>query len=149
MNEVVIDASVVLRWAFDDELDREGASGVAAALVAGHLRALGPPTFLPEVAGVLVRAIRDGRITRELAEGVMSALSNVAIDETEPHGFAGAAMTLALGCGLHVQDASYLETARRAGAMLISADRAQVRAAEALGIPALALRDLPPSDRRS
>jgi predicted nucleic acid-binding protein len=143
MNDAVIDASVVLRWAFDDEADREGALTVAARLADGSLRAVAPPTFLPEVAGVLVRAIRAGRVTRDTAESVMSALINVAIDEAEPHGFADAAMKHALDQGLHVQDATYLETARRTGAALISADRAQLDAATRMGLTTVSLGEVP------
>jgi predicted nucleic acid-binding protein len=143
VNEAVLDASVVLRWAFDDEADRDGAVAVAQRLSDGSLRAVAPPTFLPEVAGVLVRAIRAGRIAPDLAETVMSALIRVAIDEPEPHGFALAAMRHALAQGLHVQDATYLETARRTGALLISADLEQLAAAGRLGLAALPLNQVP------
>lgn len=143
MNEAVLDASVVLRWAFDDETDREGALRVAARLADGSLRAVAPPTFLAEVAGVLVRATRAGRLSKDAADAVMSELVKVAIDEVEPHGFAVAAMKHALGHGLHVQDATYLETARRTGATLVSADRAQLQAATVMGLATLALGEVP------
>jgi predicted nucleic acid-binding protein len=142
MNDVVVDASVVLRWAFDDEADREGALRVAAALIDGRLRATGPATFLPEVAGVLVRAIRARRLARESAEAILAALVNVAIDEAEPHGFAKAAMSISLAYGLHVQDACYLETARRIGATLITGDHAQFQAAVAAGIDAIPVNEV-------
>lgn len=144
MIDTVIDASVALRWAFEDELDREGATRVATALADGRLRAVVPPNFLLEVAGVLARGIRAGRMTHATADAVMSALLQVSIDEVEPHGFAAASLALALRTGLRVPDATYLETARRRGAILITADRRQLDAAEALGIPAAALSDLPP-----
>jgi predicted nucleic acid-binding protein len=143
MNEAVLDASVVLRWAFDDEADREGALHVAARLADGTLRAVAPPTFLAEVAGVLVRAIRAGRLPRIAADAVMAELVKVAIDEVEPHGLAVAAMKHALGHGLHVPDATYLETARRTGAPLITADRAQLQAATDMGLATLALSEVP------
>lgn len=144
MNEVVLDASVVLRWAFEDEEDRDGAARVAAALVDGNLRVVAPPNFLLEVAAALAVALRGGRIARVAVDDVMAALVAVSIDEADPDGFAVASLGLALATGTRVPDSAYLETARRAGATLISADRAQLRAAEALGIPAVALGDLPP-----
>ena len=150
MNPTVIDASVVLRWAFEDETDRAGASAVAEALQAGSLTASAPPNFLLEVAASLVVGLRAGRIPRQTLDTVMGALAAIAIDEADPHRFAEAALDVALRTGLRVPDAAYLETARCTGATLISADHAQVRAAEALGIAALTLRDLPPPlDRRS
>jgi len=143
VNEAVLDASVVLRWAFADEADREGALHVAARLADGTLRAVAPPTFLAEVAGVLVRAIGAGRLPRDAADAVMAELVKVAIDEVEPHGFAVAAMKHALGHGLHIQDATYLETARRTGAPLITADRVQLQAATDMGLATLALSEVP------
>ena len=52
-------------------------------------------------------------------------------------------MKHALGHGLHVQDATYLETARRTGAPLITADRAQLQAATDMGLATLALSEVP------
>ena len=45
MNDAVVDASVILRWAFEDEADRAGALIVADALLSGQLRAFAPPNF--------------------------------------------------------------------------------------------------------
>ncbi|MHB8891739.1 MAG: type II toxin-antitoxin system VapC family toxin [Candidatus Limnocylindrales bacterium] len=150
MNPTVIDASVALLWAFEDETDRAGALAVAEALQAGNLMVSAPPNFLLEVAASLVVGLRAGRIPHQMLDTVMGALAAIAIDEADPpHRFAEAALDVALRTGLRVPDAAYLETARRAGATLISADPAQVRAAEALGIAALVLRDLPPWDGRS
>ena len=62
MNEVVLDASVVMRWAFHHEQDRAGALRISEALAAGTLTAVGPPNFLLEVAAALVVGIRTRRI---------------------------------------------------------------------------------------
>lgn len=146
MNPAVIDASVILRWAFDDETDREGAVAVAEALQAGSLQASAPPNFLLEVAASLVIAIRAARISRETADVVMRALAVIAIDETNPHRFAEAAMDAALRAGIRVPDAAYLETARRADSTLITADRAQLAGALRCGIAALPLGQVPARD---
>ena len=143
MNEAVIDASVALRWIFEDEEDRAGAIRVRDALVDGRLLVTVPPTFLPEVAGVLVRAVRAGRLHPDKARFALGTLERVAIDDPEPHGFAVTAMAVALDSGLRLQDATYLETARRVSAPLISADHRQVSAARSSGIGAVVLADLP------
>jgi predicted nucleic acid-binding protein len=143
VKEAVIDASVVLRWAFDDEADRLGAVAVEQALRDAQLHAVEPPLFLLEVAASLERGIRERRIDRTAAEAVMRALGAVSFEEVEPHAFAAAAFGLALATGLRVPDASYLEVARVRHATLITADRRQLEAAELLGIPAAALSDLP------
>jgi predicted nucleic acid-binding protein len=51
-------------------------------------------------------------------------------------------MRHALDQGLHVQDATYLETARRTGAALISADQAQLDAATRMGLTTVSLGDV-------
>jgi predicted nucleic acid-binding protein len=143
VTRVVIDASVVLRWAFDDEADRVGAISVADALAEGRLDAVGPPNFLLEVAAALVVATRAGRTSRESADRVMTAMTSIAIDEVEPHGFAAASLHLALDTGIRLPDATYLEVARRRGAALISGDARQLEAAVRVGVPAIALNALP------
>ena len=52
-------------------------------------------------------------------------------------------MKHALDQGLHVQDATYLETARRTGAALISADRTQLEAATRMGLTTVPLGEVP------
>jgi predicted nucleic acid-binding protein len=143
VNEVVIDASVVLRWAFADEAEREAATNVASALAAGELQAVGPPNFLLEVAAALVVGVRNRRIDRQTADETLAAMSRVAIPENDPHGFAAAAYALALDRGIRVPDAAYIEVARRLGATIISADRAQLHAAAAAGVTAAPLSEVP------
>jgi predicted nucleic acid-binding protein len=144
MIEAVIDASVVLRWAFEDEADRVGAVGVEQALRDARIHAVEPPLFLLEVAASLERGIRERRIDQTGSDAVMRALGSVSFDEVDPHEFATAAFGLALATGLRVPDAAYVEVARVRHATLVTADRRQLEAAGQLGIPAVALSDLPP-----
>ena len=144
MLEAIIDASVVLRWAFEDEVDRAGALRVEHALREGRLQAVEPPLFLLEVASAMEKGIRERRIDRARSETVMAALGAVSFEDVEPHDFAGAAFSLALSTGLRVPDAAYVEVARVRRATLLTADRRQLEAAERLGVPAVALSDLPP-----
>lgn len=144
MIEAVIDASVVLRWAFEDEADRVGAVRVEQALRDARLHAVEPPLFLLEVAAALERGIRERRIDRPRSAAVLGALGSVSFEEVDPHEFAAAAFGLALTTGLRVPDAAYVEVARIRAATLITADRRQLEAAEQLGIPVVALADLPP-----
>ncbi len=143
MNEVVIDASVVLRWAFADESERDGATRVSNALADGALLALGPPNFLLEVAAALAVGVRSRRIARQTADQTLAELSRISIQEGDPHGFASAAYALALDNGIRVPDAAYLETARRTDATLITADRAQLAGALRMGLAAMSLSEVP------
>ncbi len=144
MIEAVLDASVVLRWAFEDEADRTGALRIEAALRDGRVHAVEPPSFLFEVVSTLERGIRERRIDRTRAEEILHALESVALDEIDPHDLAGSAFRLALSTGIRVPDAAYIEVARTRGAILITADQRQITAAESLGIPVAPLADLPP-----
>ena len=88
MIEVVLDASVVLRWAFDDETERAGAVRVEQALREARIRAVEPPLFLLEVAAALERGVRERRIDRTQADAVLGALDQVTFEEVDPHAFA-------------------------------------------------------------
>jgi predicted nucleic acid-binding protein len=76
----------------------------------------------------------------------MGALAAIAIDETDPHRFAEAALEVALRTGVRVPDAAYLETARRARSTLITADRAQFEGAMRMGLAAIPLSEVPARD---
>jgi predicted nucleic acid-binding protein len=144
MIEVVLDASVVLRWAFDDETDRAGAVSVEQALREARIRAVEPPLFLLEVAAALERGIRERRIERTHADAVLDALDQVTFEKVDPHAFATAAFRRALATGLRVPDAAYVEAAGIRRATLVTADRRQRDAADEAGIAVVALSDLPP-----
>ncbi len=144
MIEAVLDASVVLRWAFDDEMDRAGAVRVEKALQEARIRAVEPPLFLLEVAAALERGIRERRIDRAQSDAVLGALDLVTFEEVDPHAFAAATFRLALATGLRVPDAAYVEVARIRRATLVTADRRQREVAEQIGLAVVALSDLPP-----
>jgi len=144
MIEVVLDASVVLRWAFEDETDRTGAVRVEQALREASIRAVEPPLFLLEVAAALERGMREGRIDRTQSDAVLGALDQVTFEEVDPHACATATFRLALVTGLRVPDAAYVEVAGIRRATLVTADRRQREAAEQAGIAVVAISDLPP-----
>ncbi len=143
MIEVVLDASVVLRWAFEDETDRAGALRVEQALREARIRAVEPPLFLLEVAAALERGMREQRIDRTQSDAVLGALDQVTFEEVDPHAFASATFRLALVTGLRVPDAAYVEVAGIRRATLVTADQRQREAAELAGIAVVALSDVP------
>jgi predicted nucleic acid-binding protein len=141
---VTIDASVAVRWILDDEATRAGALILRSSLEAGSVVAIEPAHFLLEVAGALDRAVRDQRIVPERARNALAALEAVAFDGTSPTAVAEDAFAVASTTGVRVQDAAYVVCAARNTAQLITADRLQLAAAEQVGVPAVALSDLPP-----
>jgi len=140
---VTIDASVAVRWVLDDEANRAGALTVRRSLEAGSIVAVEPAHFLLEVAGVLDRAVRDGRIDGLEARQALIALEGVGFDESPAMAVAGDAFEVAMSSGLRVADAAYLVCAARNGAQLITADRCQLEAAALHGVPVTALAELP------
>jgi predicted nucleic acid-binding protein len=141
---VTIDASVAVRWILDDEPNRAGALALRSSLETGRVVAVEPSHFLLEVAGALDRAVRDGRIGVEQARSALTAVEVVAFDDTPPMAAATDAYDVAASTGLRVPDAAYAVCAARNHAQLITAGRRQLEAAEQLGVPVVALADLPP-----
>jgi len=141
---VTIDASVAVRWIVDDEPSRAGALVLRSSLETGRIIAIEPSHFLLEVAGAVDRAVRDGRIELELARNALLALESVTFDETSPIAVATDAFDIAATTGLRVPDAAYAVCAARNHALLITADLRQLEAAELLGVPVVALTDMPP-----
>ena len=141
---VTIDASVAVRWIVDDEPSRAGALVLRSSLETGRVMAIEPSHFLLEVAGAVDRAVRDGRIDLELARSALLALEAVTFDETPPMAVATDAFDVAATTGLRVPDAAYAVCAARNHALLITADLRQLEAAERIGVPVVALADIPP-----
>jgi predicted nucleic acid-binding protein len=141
---VTLDASVALRWMLDDEIDRAPALRVRDELGAGELDPIEPGHFLLEVAAGLERAHRAGRMTADACREALRALAAVFVERTDPFAAADRALALSLETGLRVADAAYLECAHRASTTLVTADRRLARVTAAVGVPVVALADLPP-----
>jgi predicted nucleic acid-binding protein len=117
MREVVLDASVVLKW-----FHQEGEANSAAArrlrkdFEAGELRVVAPPLLWLEVLNVAARRWRWG--SREL-DRLAGALPELGFEEVEPE-LEGVAEWAAQG--LTAYDAAYVATAEDAGVPLITDD---------------------------
>ena len=126
---IVIDASVVAAWAFDEP------SAVAAATRTrlASESAAAPALWWYELRNVLLTGERRGRLTERRVHEFLRELA--AIDLTLDHSPDEAAvMALARRHRLTVYDAAYLELALREGAPLATLDRALAGAARAEGV---------------
>lgn len=129
----VVDASAALSWVLPGEQteqtlhlrDRAAAEPTFALLV--------PPTFWYEVGNVLWVATRRNRLDRAAGLDALEALHAFAFEtwEVEPR----RCLELALGEGLSVYDAAYLQLALVAGCALWTLDRCLADAARAKGVP--------------
>jgi predicted nucleic acid-binding protein len=139
---LVIDASVVLAWALEDE-SSPYADAVQEAIVMGET-ALAPAHWQIEVANGLLVAERRERITRGDVDAFLEALESVPIQTEVPHlgVVRGPVLRVARRCRLATYDAAYLALASHRGVALASADRLLVAAARRSGI---ALWAPPPS----
>jgi predicted nucleic acid-binding protein len=132
---LVLDASVALAWAFDDEvnpfaehvIDQVGRSG-----------ALVPPIWPAEVANALLMGERRRRLSYAQSARFMGLLAQLPIagdDERLADRMFGPVLALAREQRLTVYDASYLELAMRRGLPLATLDRRLRDAARSFGIP--------------
>lgn len=130
----VLDASVAVAWAFDDE-DDERADAIADLLVDAF--ALVPPLWHVELANVLALGMRKGRIDEDGTASFLRLLGllDIRTDTVPPD--AGRLALAAVQHGLTAYDASYLLLAAERGLPLATADRELSAAATGAGIPLL------------
>ena len=134
MNRFVIDASVVMAWAFEDE-SAPYADQVLDSLAKSV--ALAPPIWPAEVANVLVTAERRRRLPPGQGLRFLALLRNLPI-EIAPNADLAAAeqmLTVAHEFTLSAYDAAYLALALSGGFPLATQDDALRKAARKAHIP--------------
>jgi predicted nucleic acid-binding protein len=128
---VVLDASVVVKWALADpeaEPDTEQALRVLEALRGGRAVALEPPHWLAEVAAVLCRLVP--RRAREVVR-LLQAMELPVSDHPDLY---ARACDLSVQLGEHVFDTLYHAVAlTEADALLVTADERYYRRAVKAG----------------
>lgn len=134
---LVLDASSVLAWCFEDEGGPEADALIDRVAASG---AIVPAIWPLEVANALVVAQRRGRITGDDSAsylGMLGELPVIVDGATASHAF-HETIALARDLGLSAYDAAYLELAARTGLPIATADGALRRAAERAGLTAIA-----------
>ena len=133
---LVLDASVVLSWCFDDE------ATAATREVLRRLQtesAVAPSLLFLEIANVVALAERRKRISAGRMAEFVELIETLAIDVEQQTSarVLHDVLNLARGQALTAYDASYLELAMRLGLPLASKDVALGWAAVRLGVPLL------------
>jgi predicted nucleic acid-binding protein len=135
INNVVVDASVVLSWVLPTEDTDQALSLRSYALENPQMELLVPPTFWYEVTNVLWVATRRQRLNNYNALKALESLNDfqftVWIAEPE-HCF-----KLSIACNLAVYDTAYLDIAIDKQATLWTMDQGLKKAAESLNITVL------------
>ena len=131
MTEVVLDASVIVKWVFPDrtrEAHADRALNILHAVHAGRLSVVEPPHWLAEVTAVATRLAPD-RAPEVVA--LMHAMEFPVLDEMEVY---LEATRLSVESGQHVFDTLYHAVAlHRRGASLVTADERYYRNARRAG----------------
>lgn len=130
MSGLVVDASVVVAWLFDDE-DEPRADRALAQLAEDG--ALVPQIWHLETRNSLLTAERRGRLSSDEVIERLDALKGLPIATDEELDLQSA-FDLARAHGLSLYDGLYLELAMREGAELATLDGSLVRAAVAEGV---------------
>ncbi len=133
---LVLDASLVIPWLFDDE--RTDAADAVLERVARE-GAVVPSLFRIEIGNMLRNAERRGRCNETYVARSFDRLSRLAIaidQETDSHAWV-ATMALARQHDLTLYDAAYLELALRLGRPLATCDTALIKAGARCGVQVL------------
>ena len=140
---IVIDASVALKWIFD-----EAGSDAALALRADEL--IAPILWLGEAANALWRHVRLGEVTAKEALELMSELAKAPVTPVSIEPYVLRALQLAADLNHPVYDCLYLALALDRQTHVITDDRRFAAAANKPGFEGrvLLLGDEPPPTRR-
>lgn len=118
---LVVDASVALKWALDDEEAVEQAVALRDDGLRGFFRMVAPALWSYEVANGLLVAARRRRLTFAQGARALPSLHALGVQFTEPE--PGEAFAFAHQYQVAVYDAAYLAVAIRLDAELWTGDR--------------------------
>ena len=123
MKDLVIDASVVLKWYLTDEEWGQEAISILERYVAGELTLFAPPILLYEVSSALIVAERRGRIAQETTQNALQGFFDLGITFCDP--FVDVSNVLFFSRSFHrsVYDASYLAVAAGQGIEFLTGDK--------------------------
>lgn len=118
---LVVDASVALKWALDDEEWVSQAVGLRDASLAGRWRMVAPSLWLYEVTNGLVTAVHRQRMAADTGLQALTLLQSLGVRLADPE--AGEVYEAAVRFRVTAYDAAYLALATTLGADLWTGDR--------------------------
>lgn len=134
IKQLVLDASVVLAWCFEDEKSSY-AEGILD-LLSQDTGAIVPAVWPLEITNALLSALRKKRITQAQATGFLNRISgfHIEVEESLLSRTFETVFLQANASQLTSYDTSYVELALRKGLPLATLDEPLKKAAETLGI---------------
>ncbi len=123
MKEIVVDASVVLRWFLPDEEGSEKVLGILRDLVSGEYHLFAPQLLFYEVMNGLLVAQRRGRVEEGTVLMALEGFMDLGVElvDISPLGDEICRLCLAYHCSAY--DGSYLALAESREASFVTADR--------------------------
>lgn len=123
MKELVIDASVILKWYLPDEEFAPKALNILHRHVSGEI-ALCAPTILPyEILNALLVAERKGRVNEEVTQSAFNAFLDLEINFLNPFIDYPDIISPARSFNRSVYDASYLAVAEKRNFDFVTGDK--------------------------
>jgi predicted nucleic acid-binding protein len=117
----VVDASVSLKWALDDEDAISEAAALRDEAIRGQFEMVAPSLWLYEVVNGLVTAARRGRVTQDAGRQALVHMLEISVRLADPE--ARDVYQTALRYGIAAYDAAYLALAEALRAPLWTGDR--------------------------
>lgn len=118
MTEVVVDASVAVKW-----LIPEVHSEAATSWLNPAIQLSAPDFVLLEIASTLWKKVRRGELAEEVAPRILAALETAPLELQPSAPYAASAVALATSVGRTVYDCLYLAIAVGRGCRVVTADR--------------------------
>jgi predicted nucleic acid-binding protein len=123
MSNLVVDASVAVKWLIQEPL-----SDKAIAVLARPEALIAPDLLVAEVANVLWKKVRSGELTEIVALERFAALRSMGLDLRPSPPLAARALSFAIEAKRTVYDALYLALAEQEDCLFVTADERFVNA---------------------
>lgn len=120
MTEVVVDASIAIKWVVEED-------GTAEALVLRGGKCIAPELLIPECANILWKKVVRRELVRQEAETAAALLARADVELHGMRGLLETATRYALQLGHPAYDCTYLALALDRGCSFVTADRGFVQ----------------------
>jgi predicted nucleic acid-binding protein len=128
-----VDASVVAKWHFPEDLS-DAASALLAQAIAGAVRLVAPEFLLCEMGSVIVKKLRANQVRRDDAEIILASLPTGPVSFVSVERLLPRALALAMTAGASFYDALYLAVGEECEGTLLTADAALINQARGNGL---------------
>lgn len=122
MKRAVVDASVVLKWYLDDEVQGVAALQIAHRYAGGEIELIAPSLLEYEVLNGLIVAQRRGRVDARVIDIAIEGFMNLGVPVREISPLSDRVVRYCRRYGISAYDAAYLAVADREKALFITAD---------------------------